>query len=133
MYRDITFAVGVGRASIAAGPVFLAAVAVFTAVSTPSPVPVAPSALLAVLIVVPAIMVGGLLALIPNLIGTALLANMARSNAGIRLPVVWGLIGGLVAGGAAAFGEIESVAIAAFAATGVVCALLCRSGTRWPD
>jgi hypothetical protein len=118
MYREVTFAKGVGRASIAAGPVFLASVVLFTTLSVPRPVAVDASSLLFLLVLVPAIMVGGLLALLPNLIGTALLANVAGSNAGLRLPAFWGLVGGLVSGGGAAFEGVDGVTTAAFAPPG---------------
>lgn len=133
MYRGITFAPGVTRACIAAGPVFLAATVLFTTQAFPGPVAVNVSSLLLLLALVPAIVVGGLLALFPNLIGTALLANLADRNAGVRLPAFWGLVGGLVAGSAAGFEDVDGATTAAFAATGAICALICRSGTRWPD
>jgi hypothetical protein len=134
MYRDVTFAKGVTRASIAAGPVFLASAALVTTASAPQAVAVDASSLLLLFLVAPAIVIGGLLALLPTLIGTALLANIAGSNAGARLPAFWGLVGGLVAGGGATmFEDVDGVTTAAFAATGAICALICRSGTRWPD
>ena len=133
MYRDVTFAKGVTRSCIAAGPVFLASVVLFTIASVPTAVAVDASSLLFLFALLPATVVGGLLALIPNLIGAALLANLAGGNVGLRLPACWALVGGLVAGSAAAFEGADGIGIAAFAATGAICALLCRSGTRWPD
>jgi hypothetical protein len=112
---------------------FVAAVILFTTASTPSAVAVDASSLLFLFALVPVGIVGALIALLPNLIGAALLARIAGGNAGLRLPAFWGMIGGLVAGGGAWLEDTDGATIAAFAATGAVCALLCRSGTRWPD
>jgi hypothetical protein len=133
MRSDVTYCTGVVRACLAAGPVFVAAVTLFTAIAMPQPIPVTSAGWLFALLVVPAIPAGGILAMLPALLGTDLLARLGSGNIGLRLPVAWGLVGGIVPGVATALNGGDGVTTAAFAATGAACALLCRSGTRWPD
>ena len=128
-----SYAAGVTKATLAAGPVFVWSAAIAAAVDTPRTMGWADAAWLFAGLFPPVVMVGGLLALAPNALGCALLAYLGRGNAGMRLPVLWALVGGLAAGGATWLATRDASPTAAFAATGAVCALLCRHGTRWPD
>ena len=133
MRPDVTYSTGVVRACFAAGPVFVVALTLFTVTAVPQAIPVTPTGWLFALLAIPAVPVGGLLAMLPALLGTDLLARLGSGNVGLRLPVAWALVGGIVPGAATALNDGDGVTTAAFAATGAVCALLCRSGTRWPD
>lgn len=134
MYRDVIFARGVGYASLAAGPVFFASAGLFASVGSSTAIDVGRSAWVALLIFSPPlILIGALLAVLPCLLGAAVLSRIGQSNAGVRLPIAWALVGGLTAGGATVAVEPDGLAVAAFAATGAICALLCRWGVRWSD
>ena len=134
MYRHVTFSRGVLTASLASGPILFGAIALSNTVGSSDPVAVDLSGspfLLA--LAVPVVVFGTLLGVLPNLIGTALLANVACGNVAMRLPIAWGLIGGLAAGGAARAADADPETLFVFAATGAICALICRWGTRWLD
>lgn len=74
---------------------------------------------------------GFLLSIIPNLIGASALLAIGDRNEAMRLPVVWGLVGGLLAGWAAFGFGADMPGIVAFSTTGTLCALICRAGTIW--
>lgn len=79
--------------------------------------------------------IGAVVAAVPNLIGTAALAMPGGRYPVARHPLIWS-VAGLIAGaaiGRAMSGDVEPFAIAWLAATGLVCALLARWGTRWAD
>lgn len=88
-----------------------------------------------VLLVLPfvACPVGFVIAVVPNFVGSLGLHALGVQNDASRLPVFWGMIGGLVAGGGVGATGAPFELAAAFAATGSACALICRSGADWPD
>ena len=119
----------VGRpfvAALAAGTIFMLAVSVST-----GDVPVLSALALTVALSPFTTMFGFVLAVVPCLLGCAMLHTLGVGNAGARLPVFWVLIGGLAAGGVTAAVTADAGVITAFAATGATCALICRSGARW--
>lgn len=79
-----------------------------------------------------ATIVGLFLSVFPNAIGAATLAWLGRDRAWARRPTVWAMAG-------AVFGWLLQIAfggtegVPALAVTGMVCALICRWGTRWHD
>ncbi|WP_425229890.1 hypothetical protein [Sphingomonas sp.] len=128
-----TYAAGVIKGALTAGPVFVGLVAIATAFDTPSPIDVTTAWTLLLALFPPVVMVGALLAVPPTLLGSVMLSWAGRSNVALRLPVAWGLVGGLAAGGTAWACSADQPLVAAFGGTGSVCALVCRQGTRWTD
>jgi hypothetical protein len=121
------------RASLVAGPVFLVSLIIFGGlleIATRDPHWRPPVREIASL-VLPAFIVGFLLALLPNLIATGVMKALSRQMAEFRRPLAWVAVGALL-GGALAFlfgarfdsGGLDS--LAAMAVTGGVCARICR-------
>lgn len=79
--------------------------------------------------------VGAALSAVPNLVASTAMHWLGRDNMGMRLPVMWGLVGGLAAGAPAfviAGEDGRTVPVAfAFAFTGAACALIIRYRTSW--
>jgi hypothetical protein len=127
-----TNAKGVAAASAAAGPLFLAALAMANAPPIGSTQEVGPGLVFAVF----SIPFGFAIAALPNYMATALLVRLGHHNAGVRLPVFWALAGGGFGWGLDAM--IAAVSRAPtqtplFALIGPSCALLCRWGAHWAD
>jgi hypothetical protein len=78
---------------------------------------------------------GALLAVLPVCIGGVAMGWAAARNAGLMHPAIWAIAGGASAAGAALpfDPQIESPFAFAMIATGALCALIVRYGTRWSD
>ena len=74
---------------------------------------------------------GFIVAVLPNLLGTWLLRRLATDNIGARLPVVWALAGGLSGGAIGMVFSVPQEIVVPLAASGTVCALVCRRGLHW--
>jgi len=88
--------------------------------------------LLPALLVVTMIL-GGMIAALPNLIGTAAMTWLGDRNPGTQLPVFWALAGATAfAAPTAALGgiwaETSPDRLVPFVFTGACCALICRRG-----
>ncbi len=137
----VHFAKGPIIASIAAGPVFVisgAASALY--LTLPRPIPTNVPDLFGVLIssafiMLPAIVLGWFIAIVPCFAGTAALGNLGRVTPWVRLPLLWALVGGGVMAVPlllfSDFGNNADALIFAFTAAGTVCALICRRFTVW--
>lgn len=117
-------------ASTAAGPVFAAALAATLLASMPTSFG---SVLTGFGIVFAlSIPVGFVLALLPNIAGTALLALSGTTWPPARAPLAWAANG-------AAFGWLIGAGVGGsllaipMAVTGTACALICRRCVAWPD
>ncbi len=84
--------------------------------------------------------IGFLYAIIPNLIGNAVMHWVGSHMVAARPGGVWAIVGALAAGVPAALiaaannAAKEGISVTmAFAITGGVCALICRRFTRWAD
>ncbi len=128
-------------ASLAAGPVFLASMALAVwANDTPTTyiLAVQPEAvggaIVSLVLVIP---FGFALSVIPNLIGAWFMHGLGIGNFGARLPVAWALAGAGAAGMPFAFMSDWSSAGAplgtAFAITGASCAAIAHRFTTWRD
>lgn len=85
------------------------------------------------LFLVVSMLYGTFIALIPNVIGTALLGLLGRHIALVRHPLFWGLSGGafgLLIGFWMSFGPDYGFAVL-LGVTGALCALTCRYFVRW--
>lgn len=121
-------------AILTAGPIFLAGLAVGGWISAPGAA-IDPRAVLGALAFVPlsvlSVPIGAVLATVPILLGTAAMRWLGSWNVAMRLPPVWMLVGGGVAGGGAMMLEPDMLVIVSFAFTGAVCALIARRGVTW--
>lgn len=84
---------------------------------------------------VPLVVIGAVGAALPAWLGGAVMARASAGNVGLRHPACWAIAGGaMVAMPVAALGE-DSFQYTGLAliATGAICALLVRYGTRWSD
>ncbi|MBS0503774.1 MAG: hypothetical protein JSS55_08225 [Proteobacteria bacterium] len=130
-------AAGVALAAVAAGPAFVAATGIALLMSNPDPVPVNASSAVMLLLFLPAIPFGAIMACLPIFLGALALSAIGCFDEIARLPVVWALAGAGMAGIPALLligGSPESaVFVAAFAWTGAICALIARAGTQWYD
>lgn len=125
------YGVGVLFGTFAAGPVFAMAVVL-------SHGDYRHNVDLSELVILPALMamalpVGTILGILPVLFGTVLMASLGRDNEGARLPLLWALAGGFMAGFPAWLMDGETAVITSFAITGTVCALVARWQTRWVE
>ena len=133
------FATGVLYASLAAGPIFNTVVLLPPAIEEHDvfALVVAPIAALGLFIL--SVPIGFLLALIPNMIGGALLAWAGAYLPAARSWGVYAISGGLLGCLLAAFAEgivadsSVDASILLLGATGTACALICRHKTRWHD
>ena len=121
-------------ASLAAGPLFVLMIGLLAVATSSRPIAVDPTIVDAIVGLPLVIVFGFMLALLPNLLGSALLDTLARHHEGWRLPVIWGLVG--AAGGYAAtwIGGTapDPLVAAALSLTGAGCALICRRGHARP-
>jgi hypothetical protein len=134
MYEKPRTGSAVAAATFAAGPAFLLSAGLSTLAQTAGTTQrFDPEMLvLAATVGVMAILVGAVVAVIPCLVGVAILSRIASSFDALRLPVVWGLIGGLsgyVIG--SLFLRIDDAVPGVMAVTGALCALAARSCLRW--
>jgi len=124
------------RASCAAGPAFILATGFFFWFEQASGVPVSfnPELLVGIPWLLFAIPVGIIIAIVPNIVGTAILARLGSGNIGLRLPPIWALAGAAaVAIPLTVFADARNPAAHGLIATGAISALLCQRGMRWPD
>ena len=146
MTRAATSFVGVMQATLAAGPLFILGAAISFLISDPAaaiPVDInldgasIAAILLGVSIALAVVMViGGMMAVLPNLIGTAAMTWLGDRNPGAQLPVVWALAGAVafaapIAALSGEWGEMSPAYLIPFVFTGACCALICRRGVSW--
>ena len=146
MTRAATSFVGVMQATLAAGPLFVLGAAISFLISDPAaaiPVDInldgasMAAILLGVSIALAVVMViGGMMAILPNLIGTAAMTWLGDRNPGAQLPLVWALAGAVafaapIAALSGEWGEEWPAHLVPFVFTGACCALICRRGVSW--
>jgi hypothetical protein len=123
-------------ASAAAGPVFVLSLAAAQVYSLmPEPVPIDPTALVMILLLlVPATVVGFLISFLPNAIGAHILSAAGEASEAARAPISWIAVGAALGFGLAMmFGAPPDGGPVTFALvfTSAACAGLCRARTRW--
>ena len=121
-------------ATFAAGPAFLLSTGLSALAQSAETIPRFDSEMLVLALAmgVIAILVGAVLAVIPCLVGVAILSRIASSFDALRLPVVWALIGGLAGYAVGSlFLPIDDAVPGVMALTGASCALAGRSCLRW--
>lgn len=133
---------GAVLASAAAGPLFAlgillgilsdapaAAIPItldFSTTDIPAIIVGVPTALVTVMLV------GTVIALLPTMIGTAVMTRLGDLNPVFRLPVMWALVGGTACALFVTLNGTESPAtLVALTFTGTCCALICRRGGGW--
>lgn len=134
MYEKARTGSAVAAATFAAGPAFLLSTGLATLAQTAGTTQrFDPEMLvLGVTVGVMAILVGAVVAIMPCLIGVVLLSRIASSFDALRLPVVWGLIGGLSGYAIGSlFLDIDDAVPGVMAMTGALCALAARTCLRW--
>ena len=138
--------VGVMQATLAAGPLFVLGAAISFLISDPAaaiPVDIdlGGASIAAMLVGVPIVLavvmvLGGMIAVLPNLIGTTAMTWLGDRNPGTQLPVVWALAGAAafavpIAALGGTWGEMPPARLVPFIFTGACCALICRRGVSW--
>ncbi|HEX8571118.1 MAG TPA: hypothetical protein VF759_00035 [Allosphingosinicella sp.] len=125
----------IALASLAAGPIFLASTAAASLyLRLPRPVVVEPwQAASFVLMAMPAVIVGFLLSVLPNMIGSRLMVRAGAALPWARAPVAWAASGALMGGGLVGLTGAFSEPAAAFGliATSACCAAICRLSVCW--
>lgn len=123
---------GAGIASASAGPIFALTLGLGILPISGQPIPIVVDEPFGwVILLIPITLVGAILSLIPNIVGSGLMGWLGRSNAALRLPVAWGIAGGLLAAGWIAFVPEASEMAFPLGATGTVCAMISRRFTVW--
>ena len=137
MARNSSAPLGIAVASLTAGPVFAASTSAASLyLRLPCPIVVGPSELMLVAPVAAlSIIVGCVLAVLPNLVGTILLAGLGDRYPEARLPEFWAITGAAIGIGiAAATGAFQSPPLAfGLVATSAACAWICRRPIVWDD
>jgi len=130
-----SIAPGALRASLAAGAIFLPTlVLVYAYCLLPAAIPVPGQELLGALILLPlGCVFGFFLAILPNLIGSALLAALGDHVEAARLPAVWILTGALAGAVLGWLVDARDGGSTALAITGALNAALCRRGLAWHE
>jgi glucose-6-phosphate-specific signal transduction histidine kinase len=133
---------GAVQASAAAGPLFVLGVLLgilsdtpaaaipitldFSTTNIPAIIVGVPTALVTVMLV------GAIIALLPTMIGTAVMTRLGDLNPAFRLQVMWALTGAVAC---ALFVTVNdgrsSATLVALTFTGACCALICRRGVEW--
>jgi len=128
---------GAVLASAAAGPLFLVGLMLGFQATTPAAViAISPDIsaidILAVIVGIPTalvtvMLIGIAIALIPTMVGTAVMIRLGDVNPAFRLPIMWALAGALPCAlfMALDFGEAP-ILLVALTFTGACCALICR-------
>lgn len=123
---------GAAIASLFAGPIFLCALAMGMLAENGAPTHLGAADLMTIpALILSSVVVGCIVAIVPNLIGTAamLWVNDHLDDAG--LPIVWMLVGGLFAGAVAGLlFAAETLLPFAFGLTGASSAFICWRGAR---
>ena len=134
---------GIGLATVAAGPTFLLGLVLSAFLGRPADtvslgVPslswgfVAYLAVLAMMVLIAACVIGIIIAFPVVMIAATLLIWLGQTNRGVRLPVFWALAGALLAALPVALVKVDQGSlVAAFALTGAVTASICRCFVRW--
>ena len=134
MERTDPVASAVITASAAAGPLFIAWMALLSLIEHfPQPVVITFFEISLFLgLLVPALVVGAILALLPNLIGTALMRLLAEHVEIARAPFVWAAAGAIVGGsiGLLLGWTYTDSTVLALALTGAGCAWICSRAVR---
>lgn len=136
MYREHYPIAAAAIASLFAGPIFLVSFA-GAALYLQLPAPIAldwSDALGFAFAFIPALMIGTVLALVPNILGTLLMVRLGDLSEAARLPEIWALAGGLIGAAivwAGSFDGIDPAFLFATVATSAACALICRSRMAW--
>ena len=146
MTRAATSFVGVKQATLAAGPLFVLGAAISFPIGNPAaaiPVDIdlggtSIAMMLTGLPVALALLMvfGGMIAVLPNLIGAAAMTWLSDRNPGAQLPIVWALAGAAafavpIAALGEAWGGTSPDHLVPFVFTGACCALICRRGVSW--
>jgi hypothetical protein len=124
-------------ASAAAGPLFLALCAcAYLYGQLPHPITVAAADFgMFAALMAPAFIVGFIIAFVPNLLGSAVMATIGESADWGRSPVAWSLAGGFAGAGLALlFYPRDAEAwpgIFALVLTSAICARICRAFMAW--
>jgi hypothetical protein len=127
--------VSIALASVAAGPIFLAATMLaMLYLQLPWAVPVVPAAILQIaLLAIPAAIGGFILSILPNMIGSSLMLVVGRAFPATRAPAAWVATGALL--GAALAWLTGAFAAPAYAfgliLTSACCAAICRHSASW--
>lgn len=130
-----SFSGSVGLASLAAGPIFIVSTGLAAAyLQLPHAIIVDPHQIVPILLFfLPALIVGWLLSVIPNLIGSRLLHFTGGAIPATRARLVWTGAGALI--GAAIAGSFGAFAEPAYAfgliVTSACCAAICRLSAYW--
>ena len=125
----------VALASIAAGPIFFVSAGLAAAqLALPAPIALEPGEIhFLALAIVPAVLCGFVLSIIPNLIGSRFLRLAGEAFPAARARPAW-IGSGLLFGGALAWllGAFDSPAIAfGLVFTSACCAAICRDSDGW--
>jgi len=130
-----SLAPGVILACFAAGPLFMVSTALATLYTNlPNPIVVSSSELLGfVAIIAPSIIVGGILALGPTMVGASAMRAFSERYEAARAPIIWTGMGALCGAALAlALGAFsDSPAAFGLIATSALCACICRFQLQW--
>jgi hypothetical protein len=118
-------------ASLAAGPIFLTAVPLVDLYRRlPKPIEIDGSDILTLVQLMPlGALIGALIAFVPSMLGTLIMAQWSRRSWLARTPPAWIVVGGASGGGLGYLltgGGAHHLEKAAFILTGGLCAALCR-------
>ncbi|MBY0582104.1 MAG: hypothetical protein K2P68_04195 [Sphingomonas sp.] len=133
----------IGVASIMASPLFLAGVALdswMQNISRPLSIDIEldRSIIVVLPILIMATLVGAIIAVVPCLVGTYVLALAGNQNVALRLPIVWGLVGALLILLPIKLANpnvtmVEEPIFSGLIIAAIGSALLCRRGASWRD
>lgn len=89
----------------------------------------------ALLLVLPATLLGAIISALPLAAGVAVMTRLGRWNVGLRLPGAWAIAGAATIAAPVVVvsgGEVQAPSLALIF-TGALCALVARRYVRWPD
>jgi mannose/fructose/N-acetylgalactosamine-specific phosphotransferase system component IIC len=140
MDRTDSSCLGVVLATLLAGPIFMFAVLLGGWLNDMGKVAFRDEAtslpIMMIIVLVPSIIVGACISVLPNMIGTGMMEWLGRNNPTMRRPIAWAIAGGLSAGiPFAMLGNDPDnwISFLAIIVTGVLCALICRWPVVWDE
>ena len=120
---------GAAMASLAAGPSFVTLFVLESLYARiPAAIVVSPREILAVAaVMVPALLVGFLIAFVPNVVGSQLMEALSRRSDLARLPAAWTIAGAASGAAIAAAVSANDAMTFVLAGTGAICARISRA------
>lgn len=136
MIKQGSLAIGIAAATLLCGPIFIATTAIgYACAQFPSAIRLENAEWL-ILLMIPAIMYGSFVGVLPIIFGAMAMAAIASKAPVARLPALWTFAGAICGAGIMILfrtSEPDTAATFGVIATSAICARICRHWVEWED